>query len=657
MNLVRFAADFAAFWRAFYETYDITTEIAVLLFVMATLMIVCFSRPENNYMYKHFLAGIHLSMVLIILHILLLCETIAMRMTHNPTLFNILYVIYSFGYAAILNEIFSYVNNLSYKRRFQFRQQFYMTTIFGLIWLSVLIVPMVTGQLLTYEDGIYTLTNASNAYVLCSFICSIFAFLSVISNRKDLSRVVLWGTALFIPIDAIAVVSQLLFKNAYFICATYALPYILFFLLFHANPYDFVTGCQGREAEKTFMDELIKKNKKFIHVSFTMPKLENRNVSDFEEIWTYAINYAARGIEKVSPKIHVFQLGPFEYHVVSEVKNEEEFKRIRDTLVGMAATPVVKGDRQFKTQMNIMVASDYSCITDANEFFAFLKLSRRNFEDKDMDQVIDITENDALRYRQGDNLVKNIMDIHSGMNLDDERVEVFIQPIYDLSTESFRTGESLMRMQIDGKRVFPDAFIPIAEELGCIHSLTRIMLYKVSKLTVEMSEKYDFDAITVNVSTMELTHPMAAEEFIEIIKSAGADLSKIRLEITESTTITDYRTILRNMKVLNAHGVKFYLDDFGTGYSNLERLASMPFSTIKFDKSILYRAMTDQKSEEFLVLLTGYFKKTGFLMVAEGIEDEEQKNFVEKAGIGYIQGYFYSRPLPALEAMSFFASK
>jgi len=67
MNLVRFAADFAAFWRAFYETYDITTEIAVLLFVMATLMIVSFSRPENNYMYKHFLAGIHLSMVLIIL--------------------------------------------------------------------------------------------------------------------------------------------------------------------------------------------------------------------------------------------------------------------------------------------------------------------------------------------------------------------------------------------------------------------------------------------------------------------------------------------------------------------------------------------------------------------------------------------------------------
>ena len=109
--------------------------------------------------------------------------------------------------------------------------------------------------------------------------------------------------------------------------------------------------------------------------------------------------------------------------------------------------------------------------------------------------------------------------------------------------------------------------------------------------------------------------------------------------------------ILNELKRL---GIRISLDDFGTGYSNLERITKFPFKTIKFDKSLLYRALEDKGSEELFCLLLQHFKSRGFCTVIEGVEDEAQKEYVEKIGFSYIQGYYFSKPVSESDVNHFY---
>lgn len=166
---------------------------------------------------------------------------------------------------------------------------------------------------------------------------------------------------------------------------------------------------------------------------------------------------------------------------------------------------------------------------------------------------------------------------------------------------------------------------------------------------------FDFDAITVNCSTMELEDKNLHEELYDIISANEINPSHVRIEITESTTVSNYDNILYNMKKLCENGISFYLDDFGTGYSNLERIVAYPFQTIKFDKSILYKALEDSKANEMIHMLVHFFSHNGLKTVVEGVEDQMQYDFCKEVGFNYIQGYLFSKPIPADDITKFFS--
>ena len=111
------------------------------------------------------------------------------------------------------------------------------------------------------------------------------------------------------------------------------------------------------------------------------------------------------------------------------------------------------------------------------------------------------------------------------------------------------------------------------------------------------------------------------------------------------------------MRKLNQAGVKFYLDDFGTGYSNLERIVSFPFMTIKFDKSILYRAISDSTMNDLVDGIVGIFKKKGFVLLVEGVENEEHSKYSIDHGFDYIQGYKYAKPVQLEKLSEYFSKK
>ena len=103
-------------------------------------------------------------------------------------------------------------------------------------------------------------------------------------------------------------------------------------------------------------------------------------------------------------------------------------------------------------------------------------------------------------------------------------------------------------------------------------------------------------------------------------------------------------------------GIQLYMDDFGTGYSNLERVLDIPVQTIKFDKSLLYKSLQDERVDDIVSYMIDIFKKNGFITLIEGVENESQKNYSINRGFDYIQGYHYAKPAP-IEALGKYFTK
>ena len=116
--------------------------------------------------------------------------------------------------------------------------------------------------------------------------------------------------------------------------------------------------------------------------------------------------------------------------------------------------------------------------------------------------------------------------------------------------------------------------------------------------------------------------------------------------MTETMTSDEYDAIAHNMEEFNAAGVHFYLDDFGTGYSNLERIVSLPFRTIKFDKSLLYKSMDDPILLRLIQNMVDVFKSHGLVVLVEGVENQKQAELSIRLGFEYIQGFNYAAPVP-----------
>jgi diguanylate cyclase len=238
----------------------------------------------------------------------------------------------------------------------------------------------------------------------------------------------------------------------------------------------------------------------------------------------------------------------------------------------------------------------------------------------------------------------DVMDaIRNAVN-DDSKVRVFYQPIYDIATGKLVCAEALVRIQdevLGG--LMPTEFIPLAEQTGSIVKLTAIILRKVCRRLRESAEVLaQLEYVSVNLSAEDFSNPDVAGMLLGIIKAEGVDPSRIGFELTESMLIESYAPIARTLRILAASGITFALDDFGIGYSNIIALSSLPFNTVKIDRSVVVNAESDYNMLELLVLM---LRKMGKKLVAEGVETPNQLEIVRQAGIHWVQGFLFSLPL------------
>lgn len=228
--------------------------------------------------------------------------------------------------------------------------------------------------------------------------------------------------------------------------------------------------------------------------------------------------------------------------------------------------------------------------------------------------------------------------------------DVVYQPIWSTQENRFASAEALVRLQDCGDLGFisPEIFIPMAEQHGMIGEIGSIVFEKVCSFASEnrLWEK-GVNYIEVNLSGMQSVDPALPAQLMSVMHKYGIQPKFINLEITETASIDGGEMLDVNMKRLRSLGCHFSMDDFGTGYSNLAKMAKVHFELVKLDKSLIWPAF-GEKPEEPMVILNSCISmilQLGAHIVAEGVETQEQADFLTEQGVNYLQGYYYSKPI------------
>ncbi|WP_146002834.1 putative bifunctional diguanylate cyclase/phosphodiesterase [Telmatospirillum siberiense] len=210
-------------------------------------------------------------------------------------------------------------------------------------------------------------------------------------------------------------------------------------------------------------------------------------------------------------------------------------------------------------------------------------------------------------------------------------------------------AEALLRWQHPTRGlVFPDNFISVAEETGMIVGLGRWVLETACEQLAAWAKRPETAhlSLAVNVSAGQFRQTDFVNRVLETVRQSGADPLRLKLELTESMLLDDIEDTITKMQAMKHHGLSFSLDDFGTGYSSLAYLKSLPLSQLKIDRSFVTDVHTDPNAAAIAKTIVFLAQSLGLTVIAEGVETEVQRRFLDENGCRDYQGYLFSRPLP-----------
>lgn len=226
--------------------------------------------------------------------------------------------------------------------------------------------------------------------------------------------------------------------------------------------------------------------------------------------------------------------------------------------------------------------------------------------------------------------------------------EVHYQPIYDTKNKRFHSMEALARLNVPNYGyVSPEEFIRIAEQNGMIVQIGILVLEEVCRFIKQYNLKSKgIDFVEVNLSVVQCMQEKIYKDIHEVLEKYNIPPEMINLEITESAAVHSEERLIRNMARMSLMDITFSLDDYGSGYSNINYLVDLPFTIVKIDKYVVWAAMKRVNSRMVLENTISMFKDINLKIVAEGIEDLEMAEIVTAMGADYLQGYYFSKPVP-----------
>jgi len=232
-----------------------------------------------------------------------------------------------------------------------------------------------------------------------------------------------------------------------------------------------------------------------------------------------------------------------------------------------------------------------------------------------------------------------------------KELDLYYQPIVSLDNISIIGFEALIRWNhpIQGL-VYPDSFIPVAEETGLIIPIGRWVLKKACMDLRRWDEQVKSKLplfMSVNISSKQFLRPSLIDDIKEILNETGLPPNQLKLEITETALMEDVHETIPLIKRLKNFGIQIVIDDFGTGYSSMSYLQQLPIDTLKVDQSFISRIENnnDDENKNIVETIVSLAHKLGLQVVAEGVETAEQQSILSNMKCQLAQGFLFSEPL------------
>lgn len=348
-------------------------------------------------------------------------------------------------------------------------------------------------------------------------------------------------------------------------------------------------------------------------------------------------------LQRTFPDMMLFYLRGGRFVVMSGVA--ADWKSVQGAIQQRFGQPWESRGSTLRLGASFVHVDSSSDLTHADRIINNLVIALDNAKRSAMFNRADTTS-EAVTAKQVDQQIDTLRILEH--TIQNNKVEVFFQPMFDANTRELVGAEALARIRDDAGRIMsPGLFIPIAESSGLINELGR----QVLRRTCEFICSHDLDAmgirwINVNLSPIQCLQQDLAQQFEDMLAEYGVSVDMIRLEITEQSML-DYSLLRRQILELDNGGFRFVMDDYGSGYSNLVRVKQYPFITIKLDMEIVWDYFKHR--DTLLPTIVEGFRGMGLSITAEGIESEEMAQVLAGIGTDYLQGYYFSKPLPPEE--------
>lgn len=271
---------------------------------------------------------------------------------------------------------------------------------------------------------------------------------------------------------------------------------------------------------------------------------------------------------------------------------------------------------------------------------AFVALQEAKLNGKNQYQMF----NEAMRLRLTE---RHQLEVDLKAAVSDNQFEVYYQPKIDAITRRVTGSEALVRWNHPTRgRISPELFVPVAEEAGLIIEIGEWILRTACRQT-HILQQIGFKGlqVAVNISAVQFTDGNLLPMVSQALRDSSLQPELLELEITESAVMHDPQEVIDSLHELSRFGMRLAIDDFGTGYSSLAYLKKFPVDTLKIDRAFIIDISSDNDDVAIVEAVLGLGKHFNMKIVAEGVEDEAQLNFLSEQGCDLAQGFYISQPM------------
>ncbi len=347
--------------------------------------------------------------------------------------------------------------------------------------------------------------------------------------------------------------------------------------------------------------------------------------------------------ECLNEQCSLFRLGGDEFTIiVPNIADRQEGAELAKQLLEALASPFVYEGNKFIVTSSIGISIYTQDVQTVNALIKKADLAMYKAKDQGKNTfrfyADDMETEVETKYRLE-------MDLYQAM--DNNEFFLLYQPILSTKNQGITRMETLIRWEhpVLGL-ISPAEFIPISEQTGLIHAMGKWVL-KTACMQNQLWLEQGLPPIklSVNLSPVQLKNPRIVEMVQEVLTETGMNPKYLELEITESTIMENKRQVIKVLKELRGMGIDIAIDDFGTGYSSLNTLKRLPVDTLKIDRSLVNGLLEEDNDDVILNAVFDIAEKMKLTVVAEGIETEEQYNYLQDKYCHYVQGFLFSQPL------------